>query len=588
MPFDPSNDDDAWWNNPGPLRLTIHPAAQSNPPSNVPLVPGANYNNWARRNGPAGGADLPNDWFVPQPSAPSACGGDSLPDDWFVPQPSALLSAAQAPPGPQSSALNPVAPNPPATPRDLFEPYWSLIPASRVGAFAWHPPIFLNSDGRFPPPAPTYDPPVLPAYRLFGGIEKMPAVFAAANARPIGGGGGLFDSLAGLSAGNTDAPPSIFSAIARPPYAAPMPGSNPSLSPSYPPHLGGSALPSYLAGPPPPDPTLFAWLPQLPGPTAAGDSPLGSWNGVPAASSQGPATAAPPTRSVLFNDAPAAWDPGAPDRNAANLDQTARTLGLSDLPISKSGATVVSPPPQLSITPQQGLDIAHLVSPNLVDYFTKSLPPAPPLSSTPGKIPSADNPYALGAAFEAATWLLAPLERGIVGPLEGVESAVERRVTGTALDPPKGAIAVPASTQATEQIVTGPYGKLSGTLPPGFQANHLNQNGVYGDFIPKNEGLSVAMRGDIIAEPGTPHHNYHRSLEQFWEQYRDGSSLEFKMPTNAEYGEAVKQALIASGLSPAQALDLAEQAAAQRVAYGLSESAAVPRIPRAIWPRRRS
>jgi hypothetical protein len=60
------------------------------------------------------------------------------------------------------------------------------------------------------------------------------------------------------------------------------------------------------------------------------------------------------------------------------------------------------------------------------------------------------------------------------------------------------------------------------------------------------------------------------------------------MPTNAEHGEAVKQALIASGLSPAQALDLAEQAAAQRVAYGLSESGAVPRIPRAIWPRRRS
>jgi hypothetical protein len=132
-----------------------------------------------------------------------------------------------------------------------------------------------------------------------------------------------------------------------------------------------------------------------------------------------------------------------------------------------------------------------------------------------------------------------------------------------------------------------PYGSLRGTLPRGFQANHLNQNGVYGGFIPKDEGLSVAMRGDIIAEPGTPHYNYHRSLEQFWEQYRDGGSLESKMPTNAEYGEAVKQALIAAALSPAQASDLAEQAAAQRTAYGLSESAAVPRIPRAIWPRRR-
>jgi hypothetical protein len=44
MPFDPSNDDDAWWSNPGPLRLTIHPAALPNPPSNAPLVPGGNYN----------------------------------------------------------------------------------------------------------------------------------------------------------------------------------------------------------------------------------------------------------------------------------------------------------------------------------------------------------------------------------------------------------------------------------------------------------------------------------------------------------------------------------------------------------------
>jgi hypothetical protein len=117
----------------------------------------------------------------------------------------------------------------------------------------------------------------------------------------------------------------------------------------------------------------------------------------------------------LFNQAPAAWDPGAPDRNAANLEQTARTLGVSDLPTSKSGAPVVSPPPQLTITPQQALDVAHVVSPNLVDYRTKTLPPAPPLPSTPGNIPSEDNPYGPGAAFEAATWLLGGLERGIAG-----------------------------------------------------------------------------------------------------------------------------------------------------------------------------
>jgi hypothetical protein len=60
------------------------------------------------------------------------------------------------------------------------------------------------------------------------------------------------------------------------------------------------------------------------------------------------------------------------------------------------------------------------------------------------------------------------------------------------------------------------------------------------------------------------------------------------MPTNADYGEAVRRALIASGLSPAQASNLAAQAAAQRAAYTLSESEAVPHVPEAIWRRRRN
>jgi hypothetical protein len=95
------------------------------------------------------------------------------------------------------------------------------------------------------------------------------------------------------------------------------------------------------------------------------------------------------------------------------------------------------------------------------------------------------------------------------------------------------------------------------------------------------------MRGNILVEPGTPHYNYHRSLEQFWDQYRKGGNLESKMPTNAEYGEAVRRALIASGMSPEQASNLVERAAAQRAAYGLSEADVVPQIPKAIWRRRR-
>jgi hypothetical protein len=83
---------------------------------------------------------------------------------------------------------------------------------------------------------------------------------------------------------------------------------------------------------------------------------------------------------------------------------------------------------------------------------------------------------------------------------------------------------------AGQRFLAGPYGKLSGNLPAGWQAHHLNQNGVYGEVIPRNEGFSVAMPGNIITEPGTPHYLYHRSLEQFLDQYREGGNLEFGAP----------------------------------------------------------
>jgi hypothetical protein len=167
------------------------------------------------------------------------------------------------------------------------------------------------------------------------------------------------------------------------------------------------------------------------------------------------------------------------------------------------------------------------------------------------------NPYAVPAALEAATWLLGGLDGAAIGPVRGVAGAVERGAAEAALQAAKAAADSPALTQAAKQIVMGRYGKLSGTLPAGFQANHLNQNAVYGSLIPEKEGLSVAMEGNIITQPGSPHYNYHRSLEQFWDQYRPGGSLQFRMPTNAEYGEASRRALIASGFSPAQASDLA-------------------------------
>ncbi len=45
------------------------------------------------------------------------------------------------------------------------------------------------------------------------------------------------------------------------------------------------------------------------------------------------------------------------------------------------------------------------------------------------------------------------------------------------------------------------------------------------------------MPGNILTEPGTPHHIWHRWMEQFLDRFREDGNLQFKAPTNAEYGE---------------------------------------------------
>jgi hypothetical protein len=87
------------------------------------------------------------------------------------------------------------------------------------------------------------------------------------------------------------------------------------------------------------------------------------------------------------------------------------------------------------------------------------------------------------------------------------------------------------------------------------------------------------MRGDAIHEPGTPHYQFHQSMESFWNQFRRGGARFGETPTNAEYGQALQQALEAGGFSAQEAANLANLAAQQRAAYGLSDTAPVPRIP---------
>jgi len=336
---------------------------------------------------------------------------------------------------------------------------------------------------------------------------------------------------------------------------------------------------------------------------------------------------------VLFGASSTAPNPGtfsnggAPGHDLTNQDQEPQSLVSFGLPISKSGAPFFPPPPQLSNPYDQALVAARLVAPNLVDYFTKPLPPLPLFPSAPGKIPSGDfNPYAGGAILDALNLAVAGASLGAeaapftlarmaseaapgtilkavgasqVGPtfernaLQRLNAAVglqeNEAGAASALRPVANTAAASgwARDRAGDAIIIGPYNALRGQLAEGWQANHLNQSSVYQDIIPRREGLSLGMRGNIITEPGTPHYNFHRALEQFWDQYRPGGDLEWTKPTNAEYGKAIRQAMIAAGLTSARASEVAARAAAERAARGLIDSDPVPRIPTAIWRRRR-
>jgi hypothetical protein len=156
-PFDPA-DPTQWWR-PGTLPSTL---AQPNAPPNAP------FGNTAKSNGIDDRSVLeddgfPNDWFVPE--------ADGYPNDWFVPEadgypndwiypdsqspPAPAEAPGTAPPAP-SPQPNPAASNRPLARLDPLAAYWAQVPASRVGAMAWHPPIFLSPDSFAPQGTPSF------------------------------------------------------------------------------------------------------------------------------------------------------------------------------------------------------------------------------------------------------------------------------------------------------------------------------------------------------------------------------------------------------------------------------------------------
>ena len=135
---------------------------------------------------------------------------DDGPDDWFVPPPAATPSLGQPAPGAQPAAAN--SDNPPPGRPDPFAAFWSLIPASRAGAMAWHPPIFLGDSPTSPPatsttPARPAQPPAeIPYLRTSGGLfdglaELGPGSSGPGSSIPLGG---PFDGPAQLASASPD------------------------------------------------------------------------------------------------------------------------------------------------------------------------------------------------------------------------------------------------------------------------------------------------------------------------------------------------------------------------------------------------
>jgi RHS repeat-associated protein len=124
----------------------------------------------------------------------------------------------------------------------------------------------------------------------------------------------------------------------------------------------------------------------------------------------------------------------------------------------------------------------------------------------------------------------------------------------------------------------GIYDDVAGAVP-GMQANHLNQDAAFKSVIPSGQGAAVGMRGNAFTDIGSPHYEFHRALEEFWEPFRKGGSRFGSRPTCADYDDALRQALLAAGYEGDVALSLAEFAAQNRRSFGLLDASPVPRIP---------
>jgi hypothetical protein len=279
FPFDPA-DPSQWWRTRILPRNFVQPSAPSNGALGNPAGTDG-MDDWiAPRQAPIP-TDHPNNWPAPWSAETDAL----FPDDWIYPDsrsltPAAAPSTASTAPSPPSTAANPATSNRPAPRFDPFAAYWSQIPASRAGALAWAPPIFLSADpsspqnipasvwgtsppifpnpfGQFPlaANAPPGFPPGIGTGGILGGIPKMIAAQAKANDPWEAAANGILGGIPKMIAASTSSDPvslaasrGLFGSLANLQPAASTPQADASYLPDSQPFLSPDPI-RYQGGP---------------------------------------------------------------------------------------------------------------------------------------------------------------------------------------------------------------------------------------------------------------------------------------------------------------------------------------------------
>lgn len=132
-------------------------------------------------------------------------------------------------------------------------------------------------------------------------------------------------------------------------------------------------------------------------------------------------------------------------------------------------------------------------------------------------------------------------------------------------------------------VVVGPYAEVKQINKqlglPNTQAHHIAQNAIYGETVPKQQGIAISLRGNALTEFQSPHNDVHRIGEQIIDIYRRGGTA----PTNEKMYEIYAGELQAAGLNENIIEHAVYQVIQQHMEYGILPGDTIQKMPRKIF-----